>query len=163
MLWEFTSDWQDKENAWSRAFTDLSWALTDKYNLGMKKCLGQEKHDKIRKNSPSHSSGEIKPNQREPEWMVWVVFQVKHLKENYERYFGKKQMIKDSGRQTTDLAKIAYAKGRYSPVKSKGPFCILIELIFRSKPNVRLTSSTPHLHNQVKNKKYNKAVDILLK
>lgn len=77
--------------------------------------------------------------------------------------FGKKQLIKDFGRQTTDLAKMAYGKGRYSPVKRKGPFCILIEFIFRSKPNVRLSNSTPHSHNQVKNKKSNKAVDVLLR
>lgn len=75
--------------------------------------------------------------------------------------FGKKQMIKDPGRQTTNLAKIAYAKDRYSLVKSKGPFCILIEFIFRSKPNVRLSYSTPHLQNQVKNKKSNEAVHVL--
>lgn len=73
-------------------------------------------------------------------------------------------MIKDSGRQTTNLAKMTYVKRRYSPVESKGPFCILIEFIFRSKTNVRLSNSIPHLHNQVKSKiKSKKAVDVLLR
>lgn len=86
-----------------------------------------------------------------------------HVRRIMRDTFGKKQMEKYSGRQTTNLAKMAYAKGRDSPVKSKGPFCILIAFIFRSKPNVRLSNSTPHLHNQVQNKISSKAEDVLLR